>query len=242
LYFLVNKNSLAAPCFDKAVQLRSDLPGLWVLRGVNYLQSDSLDQAENNFSKAVTNFSDDPEINYYLGFTYNRKKESEKALIYLEKADRLDPNNLQTLLALSALYDELQDYTRSEPIYKKMLKLRPDSPIVLNNYAYHLSVRNQNLPEALQMVSKALDSDPQNSAFLDTKGWIQFQMHDYENAMKNIEKSYNLKQDSAEVAEHLGDVYEKLNDLTKAQAYWQKALELDKSKDHLKEKIGRSSP
>jgi tetratricopeptide (TPR) repeat protein len=242
LLLLKSQHAQARVHFDKALALRSDLPGLWILRGVNFLQMDSLKQGTENFTRALQLFPEEPEINYYMGLVYSRQRRTNEAIPYYEKSLKSEPNSLQTMLALSAAYDEVHDLARAEQLYENMIKHRPDLAIVLNNYAYHLAVRNSRLPDALTMALKAVKAEPQNGAYLDTAGWIYFQMGEYEKARELIEQSYKLRNDSAEVAEHLGDVYEKLGDMEKARQLWLKSVDLDENRIDAKQKLKKATP
>ena len=241
-YFIAGESDKAIPLLIKAKDTRPDIPYLWVLTGINYLQLDSLDAARNNFETAVKKFPDDPEINYYLGSVHARKQEFNQAIPFFEKSNEKDPDNIQTLLALAGAYDENRQYSVSENIYKKLLEKNPGVPIVLNNYAYHLSVRGTRLEEALQMVQFALDADPDNAPYLDTIGWIYYQLGDYNNAITFTKKSLAIQEDSPEVLEHLGDIFDKMGDRTTAEEYWRKSLEIDKNRTHVLEKLGSNTP
>ncbi len=235
---MVNDQPAAAhPRFDRALQLRNDLSLIWVLRGVNLIQLDSLEAAKQNFLSARPLFAQDPEVNYYLGIISTRLKQNSEAIAYLEKARELDANNLQTLLTLATLYDEAGEYGKSLALYQTLYQATPENPVILNNYAYHLAVTGQNLPQAREMVIEALALDPDNAAYWDTLGWVLFQMKDYEGARENILKSIELSADSAEVLEHLGDVYRQVGDPERAQKYYRQALDLDPSRRQVKVKL-----
>jgi len=240
-YFLSKQNQKAATFLNKAIQLRDDLPGLWVLRGINFLQMDSLDQALNNFQKSVQKFPRDPEINYFLGTILNRKKKFVQAIKYLNKSLEGDPDNVQTLLSLAAAYDEVHQYDKSEAIYEKLLAIDPERPVILNNYAYHLAVRGVQLDKALNLSRKAIKLEPENGAYLDTVGWIYYQLGDYDSARVYIEKSLKLRKESPEVLEHMGYVCLKLGDQAAAEEYWRKAIEFDETRSYLLNKLGSSS-
>lgn len=240
-YFLSKQNEKAALYLNKAIKLREDLPGLWVLRGINFLRMDSLDQALDNFQTSVQKFPRDPEINYFLGTILSRRKNYVQAIKYLSKSLEVEPGNVQSLLAIAAAYDEVHQYDKSEQIYEQLLKIDPERPVILNNYAYHLAVRGIRLTHALELARKAIELEPENGAYLDTVGWIYFKLGEYEKARDFIEKALHFRQDSPEVLEHLGDVYMKLGDQATAEEYWRKALELDQQRTHLLDKLGQSS-
>lgn len=56
--------------------------------------------------------------------------------------------------------------------YERALKLDPDYALVLNNYAYYLSLQGTKLKKAYAMARKAVEAEPDNATYLDTFGWI----------------------------------------------------------------------
>lgn len=75
------------------------------------------------------------------------------------------------------------------------------------------------------------------AAYLDTVGWVYFKLGDNDRARRFIRASIDTGEASAEVLEHLGDVYEALGNLEEAKKWWKQALELDATRTHLNEKI-----
>ena len=41
----------------------------------------------------------------------------------------------------------------------------------MNNYAYNLSIREENLDRAKELALRAIELDAENAAYLDTVGW-----------------------------------------------------------------------
>lgn len=78
---------------------------------------------------------------YRWGFMYNGWNECEKALTYLEKADKIDPNfkGLQTELAFS--YNALKKYESAEICLLKAIKISPNDCYTYKELAY--SYNNQ---------------------------------------------------------------------------------------------------
>jgi Tfp pilus assembly protein PilF len=87
------------------------------------------------------------------------------------------------------------------------------------------------------MSKQAITAEPDNSAYLDTYGWILFRQENYTDAAVYIEKSVATGKASAVVHEHLGDVYLKLGRKEQAIELWKKALEMDSKNETVKEKI-----
>ena len=128
-------------------------------------------------------------------------------------------------------------WEKSDSIYNKAMTVDPNDLSILNNYAYSLSERGIRLEEALGMVKKSVEAEPENSSYLDTIGWVYFQLGDYEKAKEYIEKAIKYDEGNVTQFDHLGDVYLKLGDGDKAIELWNEALKLEPGNEKIKEKI-----
>ena len=63
-------------------------------------------------------------------------------------------------------------------------------------------------------------------------------MGEYENALKYVQRSASIREPSAEVLDHLGDIYAKLGNMKEARTYWTKALEEDPTNKEIQSKLG----
>ncbi len=188
-----------------------------------------LNNRQNNYEKslkvleqALTLHPDDVDLLSLYGSTLSQIGKDREALIPLERALRLDQTNISTISSIAAVYDKLKMWEKSDSLYTAALEKTPDNALLLNNFSYSLAQRNLELQKALEMVSRALEKDPDNGAYLDTKGWIYYQLGDYPRAKEFIQKALNSREDSAEVLEHMGDVYLKMDEPEQAKFYWQK--------------------
>jgi tetratricopeptide (TPR) repeat protein len=125
---------------------------------------------------------------------------------------------------LGDAYHETGNNEKAYEAYENALKIDPNNAIVLNNYAYYLSLENQDLEKALEMSKKAVELDPENSSNQDTYGWVFYKLNRFEEAELWINKSIqNHEEDNAEVLEHYGDVLYKLDRKEEAYHYWKRA-------------------
>jgi Tfp pilus assembly protein PilF len=139
---------------------------------------------------------------------------------------------------LGDAYNRKKNYKMSDESYEKALKLDPENSYVLNNYAYYLSLRNENLEKAEAMSAKSIKLDPSNAADMDTYGWILYKMGKYTEALEWVQKAVNATSAAdPDVLEHLGDIYFKLGDTDKAMLNWQNALKLGKGSEFLEQKV-----
>ena len=109
---------------------------------------------------------------------------------------------------------------------------------MLNNYAYYLSLRGENLEEAERMSKMSLEIDPDNASSEDTYAWILFRLKKYADAKKWIEKSLQGKaSNNATQQEHYGDILYFLGEKEKALEQWQNAKAQGSGSDKLEKKI-----
>jgi TPR repeat protein len=101
----------------------------------------------------------------------------------------------------------------------------------LNGLAWFWAEKNDNLDEAKKNAEKAVEKEPDNGNFIDTLGWILFKQCQYEVSIEQLAKASKLKPDSAEIKNHLGDVYLAIgkNDMAKEQ--WDEAVSLTNDND-----------
>lgn len=212
----------------------------WRQRIQLYLINDEFDKAIETGKLADEVIPDDAIVLFLVANAWLLKKEPENALEWLERASSLPAersfrSNIFTLLGDTN--SQLKNWEKADNAYEQSLRLNPANDIALNNFAYYLSTRSHRLDEALEMSKKALAAEPENAAYLDTKGWIYFKLGDYHKALEFIQASVDTGNASAVVHEHLGDVYERLGDMQNARKWWQKALEMDGTKTHIIEKL-----
>ena len=95
----------------------------------------------------------------------------------------------------------------------------PDYPGALNFLGYLLADNSRELEEALGLITRALEQDPGNGAYLDSYGWVLYRLGRLEEARKQLEGALALTGGDPVVHEHLGDVYKqlKLIDLARQQ-------------------------
>lgn len=144
----------------------------------------------------------------------------------------------ELLGTLADYYYKQRQLRNAFSLYEKALKQHPKNTRILNNYSYYLALENIQLNKALEMSTQAVDLDPNNATFIDTKGWVLFKLQRYEEArdvLRNaIAKSSNP---SADINEHYGDALFMTGNKQNAYIYWKKAQQLSGGSPKLNEKI-----
>lgn len=135
-------------------------------------------------------------------------------------------------------YYKIGDNKKAFKSYNKSLKYNGENARILNNYSYYLALSNNKLRKALEMSTKAVDLEPNNSTYIDTKGWVLFVMGRYEES-RDVLRNAIAKGggSSAIINEHYGDALYLTGNKENAYIYWLKAKEIGGGSKSLEEKI-----
>ena len=108
---------------------------------------------------------------------------------------------------------------------QQVFRLDPQHAQALNFLGYSYAERGIRLDQALDMIQRALESDAWNGAYLDSLGWVYFQMGRYEEARGPLEQAARTYPHDPTVLDHLGDLYAKVGELELALAAWSRAID-----------------
>ena len=109
------------------------------------------------------------------------------------------------------------------------MRQNPRNAKALNYLGYTYAERGVKLKEAESMIKQALELEPDNNAFMDSLGWVYYQMGNLELAVKHLERAAELSPPDGLICEHLADAYMRAKQPAKALALYQKALALYRS-------------
>ncbi len=139
---------------------------------------------------------------------------------------------------LGDVYHRLLNYKKSDFYFKSALELDSTNLLVLNNYSYYLSLREENLLNAQQMSYKTILNDSLNSTYLDTYAWVLYKLGNYIEAKHYIEKAIKFGgNNNFEIIDHYGDILIKMGFKKEAFKYWERAIDLGGDAKIIKNKI-----
>ena len=113
---------------------------------------------------------------------------------------------------------------RSEAALRRALQLNPAHHQSLNYLGYMWAERGRNLPEALQMIEKALSLSPGNPAYLDSQAWALFRLGNPSAARPLLEEALRQVPDDPTLLEHFGDIASRLGETNQAKEAYEKAI------------------
>jgi len=160
----------------------------------------------------------------------------------LKKAMILAGNNNELKVQVLSLEGDLhyrkKDFDASYACYEEALKLSPDDPLLLNNYAYFLAEGDKDLKKALKMIMKVIETESGNATYVDTYAWVLYKMGKYRDAHREMVRVFELSSDrDPELLEHMGFIKKAVGRCEEAVVYWKEALKEDSKKAYLEEEI-----
>lgn len=125
---------------------------------------------------------------YFLGMTFSERGDNAGAIETWQKGLRQRSSEASDNLvsdvftALGDLYFKIDNVRDSYCAYDSALVYNKDNILALNNYAYFLSLRRENLDKAEQMSYRTIKAEPDNKTYVDTYAWILFMRGEYAEA------------------------------------------------------------
>ncbi len=203
-----------------------------------------VDSVELYATRAIELFPDRHELRFSMANIYSYTKRYDEAIASYREILKVTPEASDSLRGsihgyIGDIYHQksLQERSgsskakaqmrRAYKSYDTSLKIYPANPLVLNNYAYFLSLDKRDLSHALDMAGRAIALVEGNPTYLDTYAWVLFELGRYEEAKKIMRQVIALDTtQSAEIQFHYAEILAALGESFMAEVYYDKALKL----------------
>lgn len=211
------------------------------------LKSEDIPEVIRICTRCQELFPDAPEYYFYLGIAYFQQEKYQDALDTYKAGLEIIPETNVGLKSdfygqIGDIYYQVKNMPEAYKAYDEALKYNDKNVVVLNNYAYFLSLEKKDLKKAERMSALAVKLEPNNSTYLDTYAWIFFVQGNYTLAKIYIESALaNDTTKSSELVDHYGDILFMSGDKEKALEQWKKAKEMGKESDVLDRKIAEGT-
>lgn len=232
--------------FDQAVKILQQITLLepenedaWTQRIQLHFSMEEFEEVIELTRAALESIDGNSFILFFSGAAYflmDRYSEARERL--LQSVDFPSQRTFRSIIygTLGDVNQKLGLWDETNAAMEMALRLDRNNHTALNNFAYYLSLREERLDEALVMAEQAVAMEPHNSAYLDTIGWVHFKLGNLDQAYHYIIRSVETGEASAEVFEHLGDIYQAKGDISNAVKWWKSALEADPERSYLQER------
>jgi tetratricopeptide (TPR) repeat protein/transglutaminase-like putative cysteine protease len=233
-YLSMRQNDEAIAAFQKAVDVNPYDEFAFNNMGRAYWQERKYDEAANAFHKQLEINPLDKFAHGNLGSMYAEWHKYQDAAPELEKAASLTPDDPALQVSLGDAYLNLGQDDEGLAAFDRAVQISP-TPVVWNNIAYQLSLKNAHLDKAQQYAESAVAATaaalrnlsldqlsqrdlalvPSLIAYWDTLGWVYYAEGNLDKAEKYVNAAWLLGQ-HGEVGDHLGQIYEKRGEKEKA--------------------------
>ncbi len=241
-YYMVNENAQKSKeLHQKALAIDSTDFRSWQNLIISESRLDENEAVRDHAVAALKYYPMQPVFYWYAGVANAVLENNDDAITYLEKGRRYTSDKLQMAnfdAFLGDIYHKQGEEEKAFDAYDRTLRNDPDNVLVLNNYAYYLSLRGERLEEALQMAIRANELVPDNVYYIDTYAWVLYKLCRYKEAEIEMKKCLSLdKNPSGANLEHYGDILLKLGKESEAKEYWKKAQKAGGGSKELEQKL-----
>ncbi|MBK6766867.1 MAG: tetratricopeptide repeat protein [bacterium] len=227
----------AARAVDRAIALDSTDTRYWYLKLVIEFDQDRYDRVLTLARIAEATAGPDARSANLEGLSHMRQGDSTAARERFARALELDSTLYPAAGSLALLYDGIDSLSLAVAYYEHAILHSDSAAIYMNNLAYTYAVRGIESEHAMTLVDAALELEPDNPSYLDTKGWIYYQLGNYSDAMRWLKNALKRDRDSGAILEHMGDVAQAAGKKAQARKYWQQALSAAPEMKSVQEKL-----
>lgn len=242
----------AATHLEAAIQIGGGEGDDYLYLGELMLRAQLFEKVVQLSQRSVKLFPDQAMFHVQAALAQRSLEQWDKAVLSFEAADRLAATGQGELINHRFYFQygvTLERGGRPEDagkIFEKSITLTPKDDVeaaanTMNYLGYMWLELNRHLDKAGELIRSANDLVPDNPAFVDSLGWWHFKSGDYPRALTELQRAVGLipelNPEDAEIVEHIGQVYLKMNDPVKAREYFQKAKDLEPSDAKVKARI-----
>ncbi len=236
------KSTEARDAFRKAIALDKTRYPIWQQVMVLDETLGDFDSMESDSKQAIELFPAQPYSYIFNASANYQHKKYKEAIETLNNGKDYVAGDKKLLAQFYSIqgdcYNATKEYSLSDEKFGKTLNLDPDNANVMNNWAYYLSLRNDNLDKAEKMGMKANQLVKDNASYEDTYAWVLYKQKKYDEAKRWQEKALEHGgEKNGTLLEHYGDILFQIGQTDKAFEYWQKAKAAGKYSDFLDKKL-----
>jgi tetratricopeptide (TPR) repeat protein len=165
----------------------------------------------------------------------------DEAYRVLNQALEKSPNHIELLYETAMMAEKIGKPGEFEQLMRKLIKIKPDHAQAYNALGYELLERNERIPEAMQLVEKALQLAPDDAAIMDSVGWGYYRSGKLDESIKMLRRAY-AGNANPEIAAHLGEVLWIRGQKEEAKKIWQSSLKDNSGNEQLQAVIKKFDP
>lgn len=248
--------------FDKSLALDSSAIDTWIRRGMLELETDSAGRATEVFQKMVKVWPKLPQSRFLLGYALSHQAHSRlrhpqrewsppdsepeatalrrRALTEFDTALSIDTGLQRARFERGALRERLGLWEAARADLEGAVRQNPEDANTANYLGYLYADRGESLDRADSLISSALRTDPDNTAFLDSRAWLRFHQGRQVEALKDIESALASGESDLTIRVHKARILEALGRKTDARTIWVAIAKIDPAHPEAKAGLERT--
>lgn len=191
-----------------------------------YMDKNNWARALDEIDTAIKLNPDSARVQRNLGYVLDNQGRHKEAIAAFAHAAKLDPKLGYIYTTAGNGYIALGDYDNAIIQYEKTIEATPDSPVGYDALG-HASALAGDPDRGLSMLKKAIEIDPEYGPAYAHLGRLYYTQLNYESAIENFLKAFDLGVRNEEYFYELGLAYAYLDDCPNAVKWLEKALEVN---------------
>lgn len=166
----------------------------------------------------------DAALLYLLAESERQLKNPEGAAATARQLRLTFPNDRRGPLMEAQLHEEAGRVAEAEKTLRELIAKDPLDSAALNFLGYMMADRGDRVPEAIELVQRALRLEPGNPSYLDSLGWAYLKQGNLAEADKPLTDAASQLPRNSVVQDHLGELRFRQERFADAAAAWERAL------------------
>jgi len=178
-------------CLNKTLELDPSQPDIWEQLGMLYQSAGAKKESSEAYEKALKEWCRLSEFWCRFRFSKNSGEWLERGLKYLERAQKIDPNNLELWLKKADILEGLTRFTEALGIHNLVLNMRPADDDLLHRKARSLMGLGL-FEQAIEVYDQAVNIKPDNEVLWFYRSEALIKLMKLDEALSGTDKCIEL--------------------------------------------------
>ncbi|MDL2306430.1 tetratricopeptide repeat protein [Desulfovibrio sp. OttesenSCG-928-C06] len=150
-----------------------------------------------------------------------------EAEIVVREALEQWPGDVGLLYSLGTSLGFQKKSSEALSVMEEILESEPDNALALNYAGYTLADENKELDRAMEMITRAMELEPDSLHIVDSLAWVHYRLGNYEEAWSAILRCVRMGGNDPVIWDHYGDIAFAAGRLNEAIKGFKNALEMN---------------
>jgi tetratricopeptide (TPR) repeat protein len=186
------------------------------------------DEAVSVLEQMAKRQAANPMAHVALAQIYQDTNRGAQAVKLLQDVRTRFPSDTSITFELGAILEKQKKFGDAETAFRQVIAQEPEHGPALNYLGYMLAERGERLSESVDLIKRALQTEPDNGSYLDSLGWAYYKDGKFDLAVEPLKRAADQLLTNSVVQDHYGDVLFRLGRVDEAIEAWSRALAGDR--------------